>query len=98
MSHIGHVNSGGGAADFQPRPAAGRTREDAQRPGRGAEAPRRGPDRVELSGPSRARQAEGVRGELVVRVREQIERGTYETPERIDGAVDRLLGELDTTA
>lgn len=35
-----------------------------------------------------------IRADLVAQVRSQIEAGTYETPERIDAAVDRLMDEL----
>lgn len=36
----------------------------------------------------------GMRDELVARVRSQIAAGTYETPEKIDAALDRLLDEI----
>jgi len=36
----------------------------------------------------------GVRTDLVRRVKEQIAAGTFETPERIDATVDRLMEEL----
>lgn len=36
----------------------------------------------------------GVRTDLVQRVKEQIATGTFETPERIDATVDRLMEEL----
>jgi len=35
-----------------------------------------------------------VREELVQRVRSEIDEGTYETPERLDKAVENLMGEL----
>ena len=35
-----------------------------------------------------------VRADLVARAKAEIEAGTYETPERIDVAVDRLLDDL----
>jgi anti-sigma28 factor (negative regulator of flagellin synthesis) len=37
------------------------------------------------------------RSELVERVRAEIEAGTYETPARLEGAIDRLLSDLDVT-
>ncbi|MBN1555662.1 MAG: flagellar biosynthesis anti-sigma factor FlgM [Phycisphaerae bacterium] len=37
---------------------------------------------------------EGIRADLVQRVKEEIAAGTFETPERIDATVDRLLEEL----
>ena len=41
-----------------------------------------------------ARRLPRVRMDLIRRVRAEIEAGTYETPERIDAAIDRLLDEL----
>ena len=43
-----------------------------------------------------AQAAEGgeVRSELITRVRNEIASGTYETPEKIDAALDRLLDEI----
>lgn len=38
--------------------------------------------------------SEGVRTDLVQRVKEQIAAGTFETPERIDATVDRLMDEF----
>ncbi|MGB2820563.1 MAG: flagellar biosynthesis anti-sigma factor FlgM [Phycisphaerae bacterium] len=35
-----------------------------------------------------------VRADLVARVKQEIEAGTYETPERIEAAVDKLLDDL----
>ena len=35
-----------------------------------------------------------VRADLVARVRDEIAAGTYETPEKIDGAIERLLDEI----
>jgi negative regulator of flagellin synthesis FlgM len=43
---------------------------------------------------SQAHDVPDVREDLVARVRSQITGGTYETPERLDGAVDRLLDEI----
>ena len=39
-------------------------------------------------------QTPGVRTDLVQRVKQEIEAGTYETQERIDVTVDRLMDEL----
>jgi len=56
------------------------------------------PDRKEISAISRlvekVRQLPDVRSELIERVKAEIEAGTYETPERIDIAVERLMSEL----
>lgn len=43
---------------------------------------------------ARAKGHAAVRTELVERVRREIEAGTYETAERIDATVDRLLDEI----
>ncbi len=42
----------------------------------------------------KVRQIPDVRAELVARVKDEIAAGTYETPERIDAAVDRLMEDL----
>lgn len=54
-------------------------------------------DRVELSGMSHllgALKANDVRAVKVASIKAQIEAGTYETPEKLDAAVDRLLEDL----
>ena len=55
-------------------------------------------DTVEISTAAKlamkVREIPDVRAELVARVKEQIAVGTYETPERIEAAADRLLTEL----
>ena len=38
--------------------------------------------------------AESMRTDLVRRVRSEIAQGTYETPEKLDAALDRLLDEI----
>jgi negative regulator of flagellin synthesis FlgM len=38
--------------------------------------------------------APGVRTELVERVRQEIAAGTYETPEKLEAALERLLDRL----
>jgi negative regulator of flagellin synthesis FlgM len=57
-----------------------------------------GPDQVDISAAAdaAAQVAESgtIRMELVNQIRAQIAAGTYETPERLDGAVDRLLDEI----
>ncbi|GIW73736.1 MAG: hypothetical protein KatS3mg103_0258 [Phycisphaerales bacterium] len=82
MSDIGRIKSGLTSADLEPRPV-GRKSGPAgiSQPGREAQAPRREADRVELTDAARnARQAGQIRAELVIRVREEIVRGVYETP------------------
>ena len=55
-------------------------------------------DRLEISPAAEAaiRAAEGgeVRNELVVRIRSEIASGTYETTDKLDTALDRLLDEI----
>jgi negative regulator of flagellin synthesis FlgM len=60
----------------------------------------RQPDRLELSEQSqwllRLQQLPQVREELVARVQSEIEQGSYETPEKIDQAIDDMLEDLIT--
>ena len=55
-------------------------------------------DVVEISAAAsladKVRQIPEVRAELIARVRDEIEAGTYETPERLDAAVEKLLEDL----
>jgi negative regulator of flagellin synthesis FlgM len=55
-------------------------------------------DRVEISPAAeaaiRAAEAGEIRHDLVDRIRAQIADGTYETPEKLNAAVDRLLDEI----
>jgi negative regulator of flagellin synthesis FlgM len=57
-----------------------------------------GSDRLDISEAgqlaSRLADLPEIREELVARVRSQIESGTYETPERLNAAVGRLLDEI----
>ncbi len=99
MSEIGHINSGFHARDLEPRPVTRTDRDASQQPGRDAQAPRREPDRIELSAAARGkRESPDIRAELVVRVREEIVRGVYESPVRIEGTIDALLNEFDANA
>ena len=43
---------------------------------------------------SRLRDMPDIRTDLVERIREEIANGTYETQERLDGAIDGLLEDL----
>ncbi len=56
------------------------------------------PDRVELSDSarlmSRLTQTSDVRNDLVASVRAMIRAGTYETPEKLDAAAEKLLADL----
>ena len=55
-------------------------------------------DEVEISpaGEAAAQAVEGgeIRADLVARVRSEIAAGTYETPEKLDAALEGLLNEL----
>lgn len=64
-------------------------------PGRSdAERARREGDRVELSPTARELQArDGLREDLVAQVRERIEAGEYDSAQRLDEALDRLIDE-----
>ncbi|MBK7406484.1 MAG: flagellar biosynthesis anti-sigma factor FlgM [Phycisphaerales bacterium] len=44
---------------------------------------------------ARLNQEPPVRQDLIDRVRAEIDAGTYDTPERVDGAVSRMLEEID---
>ncbi|HEV2292601.1 MAG TPA: flagellar biosynthesis anti-sigma factor FlgM [Tepidisphaeraceae bacterium] len=64
-----------------------------------AEAPRQmgATDKVELSGMShllKALKTNDVRTDKVADIKAQIEAGTYETDEKMDAAVDRMLDDL----
>lgn len=99
MSDIGHIHSGGHARDIEPRPAKRPGRTEADQPGRSAQSPRREPDRIEISPVAReAGSDREIRADLVLRVREQIVRGVYETPEKIEATIDGLTNDLDTRA
>lgn len=90
-------------SDFAPQsigrttPAAADYTPAAARP---AVTPRatRGADRVELSTAatllSRLADLPDIRFELVASVKQQIQSGTYETPEKLDAAIDGLLADL----
>ena len=64
-----------------------------------ADAPRQLPltDKLELSGVShlmKALKSNDIRADKVASIRAQIEAGTYEDDNKLNGAVDRLLDEL----
>lgn len=69
---------------------------------RGQAAPRTstagGVDRVDISSAadaaSRAAEAKGVRQDLVNEIRAQIANGTYETPAKLDAALERMFDEI----
>jgi anti-sigma28 factor (negative regulator of flagellin synthesis) len=51
-------------------------------------------DRLELSGVSYLLSSNDVRGDKVASVRAQIDAGTYETDDKLNTAVDKLLDDL----
>jgi anti-sigma28 factor (negative regulator of flagellin synthesis) len=63
-----------------------------------AQAPTRATDRLELSGGSHLLQAlksNDVRGDKVSSIKAQIANGTYDDDHKLDGAIDKLLDELN---
>lgn len=67
------------------------SRAQVQSPAEAQRSPDR-TDRVELS--AEALNTEGVRTDLVARIRAEIAAGTYETESRLDVAADRLAQDL----
>ena len=67
-------------------------------PAAGEAAPSQGADRVEISAAAeaavQAAETGDVRTDLVNRIRTQIAQGTYETPDKLDIALSRLLNEI----
>ncbi|HVT91103.1 MAG TPA: flagellar biosynthesis anti-sigma factor FlgM [Tepidisphaeraceae bacterium] len=62
-----------------------------------ASKPSSGIDKLELSGMSHllsALKTNDIRTDKVAEIRAQIEAGTYETPDKLDVAADRLLDDL----
>ena len=63
-----------------------------------ASTPARASDRLELSGAGHLLQAlksNDVRADKVSSIKAQIASGTYETDHKLDGAIDKLLDELN---
>ena len=63
-----------------------------------ANAPTRATDRLELSGAGHLLQSlktNDVRGDKVASVKAQIANGTYESDHKLDGAIDKLLDDLN---
>ena len=81
---------------ISPRPQVG-AKNGVARPA--TESPRidRGGDQVELSDRavllSRLRELPPVRQGLIDQVRAAIERGDYDTPEKLDAAIEKMLSE-----
>jgi len=74
----------GAPTRHSPRPRAGERADRRRRPD---------PEAIE-QWVRKARQLPAVREELVQRVRAEIEAGEYETPEKLQRAIDRLMDEL----
>ena len=51
--------------------------------------------RVAISGSDPATLEGGIRLDLVARVRKEIAEGTYDTPEKLEAALERLIARLD---
>ena len=77
-------------------PAMGRSNTPHQ-PAHPTSSQNRGRDQVELSRTaqllSKIHELPDMRQDLIARVREQIQNGTYETPEKLEVAVQKLLEE-----
>lgn len=100
MTEIGSIG-GGASAQGASRPHLEAEARAAQtRPGGDAQtrSARRGADRVEVSSLAKelSLKQDPFRQDLVDRIRAEIEAGTYETEERVDGAIDGLLNDLDS--
>jgi negative regulator of flagellin synthesis FlgM len=67
-------------------------------PGTQAASASRSADRVEISpaaeAAAKASEASGVRHELVNLIRSQIAAGTYDTPEKMNAAMERILDQI----
>ncbi|MBL8764129.1 MAG: flagellar biosynthesis anti-sigma factor FlgM [Phycisphaerae bacterium] len=91
MSHIPAVSTAGQLASVY---RVGRS----ESPSSASAATPRAADRVELSDEARALSQLAldppIREDLVSRVRSEIEAGTYLTDDKLDAAVNRLLGSL----
>lgn len=94
MSDILPVSSTRTAGRRDLRPVAAPARPDLEQ-----DRPvRRGDDRVDVSDVarmiSRMNEMPSIRTELVERVRNEIENGTYETEDKIDLAIDAMFDEI----
>jgi len=90
MTDIAPINSPGAAAYS--------SNQRVERPVSPAAETSRGSDQVDLSSTARIfaqlNNTAGVRQDLVARVRAEIEAGTYETPEKLDAAIEGLAQDL----
>jgi anti-sigma28 factor (negative regulator of flagellin synthesis) len=95
MAHLSMITtvSSGGVEPVSRRPGV--------EPAQATRPSHRGEDVAEISqGAREAARAEStpIRSELVHRIRQQIEAGTYLTPEKLDAAADRVAQDLDLLA
>lgn len=90
MAEIPSISSSAGVRPVAPKVSS-------RSSGSSQPAPEQG-DTVEISPRARLAslisQVPEVRSDLVARVRAEIDAGTYETPEKLDIAVERLLDDL----
>lgn len=91
MSDIAPINSPGAAAySTSPRTERPTTPTSSEAS--------RGSDQVDLSSTARIfsqlNNTDGIRQELVARIRAEIEAGTYETPDKLDAAIEGLAQDL----
>jgi len=59
------------------------------------DASRSARSRVAIGGSDSAAPDGGIRVDLVARVRKEIADGTYDTPEKLEAALERLIARLD---
>ncbi len=94
ISAIGHGSVG--PVNRPPGPTSSLRRSDTKE---ATETTARPGDRVELSEHARLldqiRHLPDIRQELVRTIRHAITQGTYETPEKLGEAIERLFAELD---
>lgn len=96
MMNVSSVGGSGPIGKLEPRGTEG-----SREVGGPVESARvqRGEDRVELTGSSlymaKLRELPEIRQDLVERIKAQIEAGTYETPDKVDGAIEAFLQELE---
>ncbi|MFK7883517.1 MAG: flagellar biosynthesis anti-sigma factor FlgM [Phycisphaerales bacterium] len=96
MSELSPLASGQVARTGRVTPASGRRSESAEDtarvPGRD-----RGSDEVQFSSQIQhlveLKNGGPVRMDLVDRIRNEIEQGSYETPEKVEAAIDELMSE-----
>lgn len=97
MSELSPLSTGQVSRTGRVGPPAGRRTESTDQPL--AASRDRGADQVQLSSHARhldtLRDGGPVRTDLVNRIRAEIEQDTYETPEKLDAAIDEILTELE---